>query len=164
MRQMNQPDSLIDHVHNLQRSQETNEDGKASNETPRELRTHVQLPIVKRKPTVVSHQNGLQALDGHIYDQEVNSEQQQENHPPLDGAELSKDELNSTTPSPGDNRELSIKPRRDSRTIKDLPRCFECHMELTGKFVRALGNTYHLDCLVCKVDYCFTDKKALSFR
>ena len=47
-------------------------------------------------------------------------------------------------------------PRQRSRSNNRRPSgqqriCGKCQMHLTGQFVRALGDTYHLECFTCHV-------------
>ena len=46
---------------------------------------------------------------------------------------------------PGDQNQPVAKPKRSGKI------CGKCGESLTGQFVRALGDTYHLECFTCHV-------------
>jgi hypothetical protein len=46
---------------------------------------------------------------------------------------------------PGDQNQPAPKPKRSGKI------CGKCGEGLTGQFVRALGDTYHLECFTCHV-------------
>ena len=46
---------------------------------------------------------------------------------------------------PGDQNQPVAKPKRSGKI------CGKCGEGLTGQFVRALGDTYHLECFTCHV-------------
>lgn len=43
------------------------------------------------------------------------------------------------------------RPRKDRRPSDKQRICGKCQKQLTGQFVRALGDTYHLECFTCHV-------------
>ena len=64
--------------------------------------------------------------------------------------------LDSPAPtSPTIDRPQKKRPSGQSRM------CGKCGQPLLGQFVRALGNTYHLECFTCAVSSCYTECDSL---
>ena len=74
------------------------------------------------------------------------------------------DRSTSLTRSPTDpgSQHLDAPPRDKPRTGRSGKICGKCGGGLTGQFVRALGDTYHLECFTCHV--CTTSKLYLCVR
>lgn len=70
---------------------------------------------------------------------------------------------NMDSPNPQDRQERSRDPGSDNETRPRTKRrpsgqqrtCGKCQKHLTGQFVRALGDTFHLECFTCNVGSLF---------
>lgn len=67
----------------------------------------------------------------------------QSNHSPIDREGSDREQLN---PVPREKSKSSERRRPSATRI-----CGKCGGSLTGQFVRALGDTYHLECFTCHV-------------
>jgi hypothetical protein len=52
---------------------------------------------------------------------------------------------------PNGDGETRSRPKKDRRPSDKQRICGKCQKQLTGQFVRALGDTYHLECFTCHV-------------
>lgn len=68
-------------------------------------------------------------------------------YPPQERAERSRNVSGEAEPK---RKEQKRRPSGQQRT------CGKCQQHLTGQFVRALGDTYHLECFTCHVSVCTT--------
>ncbi|KAK6453894.1 uncharacterized protein RJT20DRAFT_3886 [Scheffersomyces xylosifermentans] len=66
--------------------------------------------------------------------------------PPLPVSSKSSSNTNSKTssPEPGDRSQTKKTTRRKARKV-----CSQCGLDITGQFVRALHNAYHVECFTC---------------
>ena len=55
------------------------------------------------------------------------------------------------------------RPRKERRPSDKQRMCGKCQRQLTGQFVRALGDTYHLECFTCHVRIATCTSKHLSW-
>ncbi len=51
----------------------------------------------------------------------------------------------------GDGDARAQRPKKDRKPSDKQRMCGKCGKHLTGQFVRALGDTYHLECFTCHV-------------
>ncbi|KAK5677355.1 Rho-type GTPase activating protein Rga1 [Elasticomyces elasticus] len=104
------------------------------------------LPTEEQRPPVAV--NGSYYAEPH--DQQQSNGQQQQSNLPL--RSYPSTEMTATTRDRGDSN-TAVDTTRDrparSRRPSGQRMCGKCGRTLTGQFVRALGDTYHLECFTC---------------
>jgi hypothetical protein len=96
------------------------------------------------------YREGQEASQQHAYDPRNNGlsrrrTEEQDGYASANG--LQPPSRSSTDP----DQQLAPKPKRSGKI------CGKCGEGLTGQFVRALGDTYHLECFTCHVSPSFLE-------
>ncbi len=70
---------------------------------------------------------------------------------PRDGGARSTGQSYETPSQMQHETDTRSRPKKDRRPSDKQRICGKCQQSLTGQFVRALGDTYHLECFTCHV-------------
>jgi hypothetical protein len=118
-----------------------------SNQDPRAMPTGTRQMYTQSPPPDpgVTHTFSFQSS------QEREQQLTRQNPPALDRQMTDRDLASSPLPPPGADRQKVTTTNGGSRRPSGSRICGKCGEPLAGQFVRALDNTYHLDCFTCHV-------------